>query len=62
MVDPEGGGEYLFVMKRGEEDYYYETGKNFRYRYDTISAGIFGKAGISFVYETGRVRAIITGD
>jgi hypothetical protein len=62
LVDPEGGGEYVFAFRKGEKDYDYETGKNFTYRNDAIGAGIFEKAGMSYVYERGKFRSIITSD
>lgn len=62
MVDPEGGGEYLVLMKKGEKDYDYETDRNFTYEHDAIFAGIFEKAGTSYVYEGGKFRAIVTSD
>lgn len=62
LVDPEGGGEYVFTFRKGGKGYDYDTGKNFTYENDTIATGIFEKAGTSYVYERGKFRAILTSD
>ena len=62
LVDPEGGGEYVFTFRKGEKGYDYDTGKNFTYRNDAIATGIFEKAGTSYVYEKGKFRATLTSD
>jgi hypothetical protein len=61
IADPEGG-EYLVLMRKGKRDYDYETNRYFTYANDGIFAGIFEKAGESYIYENGRFRAIITSD
>jgi hypothetical protein len=61
IADPEGG-EYLVLMRKGKRDYDYETNRYFTYANDAIFAGIFEKAGESYIYENGRFRAIITSD
>lgn len=61
IADPEGG-EYLVLMRKGKRDDDYETGRYFTYANDAIFAGIFEKAGNSYVYENDTFRAIITSD
>ncbi len=62
VVDDEGGGEYLTLARKGTQGYDYETQQNFIYQHDTISTGIFEKAGSSYLFEHGRFRVIITSD
>ncbi len=62
VVDDEGGGDYLTLARKGTQGYDYETQQNFIYQHDTISTGIFEKAGSSYLFEHGRFRAIITSD
>ncbi len=58
----EAMGEYLTLMRKGEQGYDYETQRHFTYKNDAIGAGIFEKAGVSYIYENGRFRVIITSD
>jgi hypothetical protein len=57
-----GGGEYLYLMKKGVRDYDYEADRHFYYSNDAIFAGYFEKGGTSYMYENGGFRAIITSD
>ncbi len=57
-----GGNEYVTLVKKGDKDYDYETGKTFTYDNDAIFTGIFEKAGTSYIFENGKFRAIITSD
>lgn len=51
----------LYKFEKGEEDYRYDAGEHFRYRYDTV--GLFSeKAGYSYLYWRGRFYAVITSD
>ena len=58
----EAVGEYLDLIKKGERGFDFETQRYFRYRNDAIFAGIFEKAGTSFVYERKRFRQVLTSD
>ena len=60
VLDP--AGAYLTRIKRGRWDYDYETQSYFTYQNDAIFAGIFGKAGTSYIYRKGRFRAVHTSD
>jgi hypothetical protein len=51
----------LHLFKAGEQDYNYETQKNFRYKLATV--GVFSeKGGSSYVYWRGRFYRITTSD
>ncbi|MGC2235074.1 MAG: hypothetical protein WA584_02860 [Pyrinomonadaceae bacterium] len=56
------GGDYIVLMKKGSEDYDYNTDKKFRYRTDAIFDGIWEKAGVSYVWKNGKFIEIITSD
>jgi hypothetical protein len=60
VVTREGGG-CLQLMREGEPDFDYEAQREFIYLHDTIMSG-FGMGGISYLYENGKFRAIITSD
>lgn len=50
-----------YLFKKGQSDYRYDRGKNFRYEYDTI--GHFSeKGGVSYLYRKGRFYPVITSD
>jgi len=53
---------YLWLYRKGERDTDYETGKEFVYRTDAIGVMYYEKAGVSYVYERGRFRRVITSD
>jgi hypothetical protein len=55
-------GDYLVLMKRGEQDYDFEAQQYFNYPHDSIFMGIWDKAGSSYIFEKGRFRAITTSD
>jgi len=60
QVTSEGGSD-LILMPKGTTDYDYEKQREFTYPRDTISAG-FGMGGMSYLYEYGKFRAIISSD
>jgi hypothetical protein len=62
IVDTDGGGDFLAVWKKGDRGYSYETQKHFIFANDAVEAIIFEKAGVSYVFEKGKFRAIVTGD
>jgi hypothetical protein len=62
VIDADGGGDYLIGWKKGDTGYDYHTDKNFIFANDAVEAVTFEKAGISYVYEKGKFRSIITGD
>ncbi|HEY3104107.1 MAG TPA: hypothetical protein VGJ69_10970 [Pyrinomonadaceae bacterium] len=51
----------LMLMRKGETDYDYEAEREFTYPRDTIMGGM-GMGGMSYLYEYGKFRAIITSD
>jgi hypothetical protein len=53
---------YLMLFHKGEEDYNYETEKEFIYNNDAIFLGFFEKAGISFIFVNGKFNKLITSD
>jgi hypothetical protein len=52
----------LVLAKKGVEAYDYHTDRKFRYRHDAIILSDFEKAGVSYIYENGRFRSIVTSD
>jgi hypothetical protein len=60
MVTHEGGG-CLQLMRKGDGYYDYHDQREFTYSHDTIFSGA-GMGGISYLYENGKFRAIITSD
>jgi hypothetical protein len=48
-------------MRKGDRDYDYGAQREFTYEYDTIMSG-FGMGGMSYLYENGKFRAIISSD
>lgn len=55
------GGSSLLLMPKGSSDFDYGTQREFTYSRDTIFSGE-GMGGMSYVYENGKFRAIITSD
>ena len=55
------GGSCVMPMRKGETDYDYEKQREFTYPRDAIFSGI-GMGGLSYLYEYGTFRAIITSD
>lgn len=55
------GGSCVMLMRKGETDYDYEKQREFTYPRDAIFSGI-GMGGLSYLYEYGTFRAIITSD
>jgi len=53
---------YLMVAKKGSEGLDHETHKKFKYARASIMEIIDGRGSISYVYEKGKFRQIITGD
>lgn len=58
----EAEGEYLELMRKGEKDYDFEKQTSFTYENDAIFAGIFEKAGSSYVFKNGKFHVILTSD
>lgn len=59
-VTSEGGG-CVMLMRKGETDFDYESQRDFAYPRDSIFSGM-GMGGMSYLYENGKFRAIITSD
>lgn len=55
------GGSCVMLMRKGGTDYDYEKQREFTYPRDAIFSGI-GMGGLSYLYEYGTFRAIITSD
>jgi hypothetical protein len=55
-------GDYLLLIREGDGRYDYEGRKEFIFPGDSIDSVTFEKAAVSYVYEKGKFRAIITGD
>jgi hypothetical protein len=60
IVTHEGGG-CLQLLHQGASDFNYEAQREFTYSNDTIFSGA-GMGGMSYLYENGKFRAIITSD
>lgn len=61
-VIKEPDGEYLSLVKKGTQDFNYDEQKEITYTNDAIVAGIFEKAGSSYVYVNGRFRSFVSSD
>ncbi len=55
------GADYLIMMPKGAEDYDYEAQRDFTYALDTILSAE-GMGGMSFLFEHGKFRPIVTSD
>jgi len=53
---------YLYPFKKGEADYDYEAQKQFYYPCDAIGVIYFGKSGVSYIFEDGKFRKVISSD
>ena len=53
---------YLWLLRKGEKGYDYETEKEFHYAHDSIGVMFFEKAGGSHVFEKGKFRRIVSSD
>lgn len=63
IVDADGGGrDFIAIWKKGEQGYSYETQSRFIFANDAVEAVFFEKAAVSYVFEKGKFRAIVTGD
>lgn len=62
LVNPEGGGDYIALGKKGEQAYDYETGRYFHFSNDVIHGCIFERAGSSYIYERGSFKSVLTSD
>ena len=61
-LEPVAVSSGLVLATKGVEAYDYETAKKFRYIHDAIILSNFETSGISYIYEKGRFRAIVTSD
>lgn len=52
----------LMSIKKGKKGYDFESKKSFRYKNDAIFSYLWEKAGISYVWEKGKFRAVSTSD
>lgn len=52
----------IMSEKRGSKAYDFETGKSFQFKNDAIFSYIWEKAGVSYVWQNDRFRAIVTSD
>ena len=52
----------LVLARKGVEAYDYGTDKKFRYIHDAIILSNFETSGISYIYEKGKFRSIVTSD
>ena len=53
---------YLYLFKKGESDYDYEAQERFYYPYDAIGVIHFGKSGVSYIFEDGKFRKVVSSD
>lgn len=58
----DGAGEYLALVRKGEKGYEYGADRHFRYARDAVFSGHFEKGGVSFVFEKGKFRSMVTSD
>lgn len=56
------GSEYIAVDKKGSKGYSYEARKSFRFKADAIFDGFFEKGGVSYIWDKGKFRSVITSD
>jgi len=56
------GSDCIMSAKKGQKDYSFDTGKNFRYKNDAIFNYIWEKAGVTYVWEKGKFGIITTSD
>jgi hypothetical protein len=56
------GSDYIWLVRRGARQYDYDTGKHFRQKHDAIIDVTIEKGAITYVYENGGFREIITSD
>jgi hypothetical protein len=61
LVDSDAG-DYLLLIEKGDGRYDYEARKEFIFPRDAIDSVTFEKAAVSYLYEKGKFRAIVTGD
>lgn len=53
---------YLYLFKKGEKDYNYETKEEFQYKNYSIGVMYFEASGVSYIFEEGRFQKIISSD
>jgi hypothetical protein len=58
----QSGGDYISLIKKGEEGYNFDTQKKFIFRNDAISANWYGQAGVSFVWRANKFVKIQISD
>ena len=59
---PENPITYLWLAAKGTNGFDHESEKGFVYQNDAISLVFHEKASVSYIYEAGRFRPVITGD
>ena len=59
---PEDPSSYLWPAAKGAKDHDYESNKDFVYANDAIMFLIDEKGGVSFIFEKGEFRRVVTSD
>lgn len=59
---PETSITYLTVQPKGTEDYDFSAEKTFTYAHDTVMLVFDGKGSVSYLFENGKFRKVISGD
>jgi hypothetical protein len=57
-----GGGDYIFLAKKGEGGYSYEQQREIVYEHDAICTAIWEKGGSSYVFEKDHFRCFVSSD
>jgi hypothetical protein len=52
----------LVLGEKGREAYDYNTNRKFRYIHDAIILSDFEKSAVSYIYEKGKFRSVVTSD
>lgn len=55
------GGDYIQIFKKGENDYNYDSQKDFIYKNDSIFVGL-GCCGSSYIWKNGKFIGFVTSD
>jgi hypothetical protein len=63
ILDAEPGRhDFIALWKKGEQGYSFETHKKFTFVNDAVEAIYYEKAAVSYIFEKGRFRLIVTRD